>query len=138
MHAARCTIKHINAQASNEHYNTYQCATVQYNTITVYISTYLLILGYFIFQRALQTNRFAFELIKGLRHIYSAFVIVVGIVAFVVATYRCAVVNVDVAVVTGRRRRCRHGPTMTEGSVKGRNVGVFFFVACCLLCFCFC
>jgi hypothetical protein len=96
--------------------------------------TYLLILGYFIFQRALQANGFAFELIKGLRH---AFVVVI--------TYRCVVVNVcagilvtAVGLAAGRRRRhrtgmslgsSRHGPTLTEGSVKGRNVGVFFVVA---------
>jgi hypothetical protein len=108
-------------------YDAFQCSTM-YNVAQ--ISTYLLILGYFIFQRALQANRFAFELIKGLRHVY--------VVVFVVA-YRCFVGIVVIAIiaVVARRRTClalalalgssRHGPTMTEGSVKGRNVGVFLY-----------
>jgi hypothetical protein len=113
--------------------------TIQYNAhnSNTHYNTYVLIFGYFIFQRALQANGFAFELIKGLRHVFVVIVAVVTSHCVVVSTIVAAAVlsvSVDLVTTAGRRyRTSRHGPTMTEGSVKGRNVGVFFYFFFCFL-----
>lgn len=68
-------------------------------------STYLLILGYFIFQRTLQANGFAFELIKGLRHVTVVVIDVIVVVDYCCfAIVRVVLIDDGIAGVASRRQ----------------------------------